>query len=320
MDKSDAAAIEFLSVGDLIGQAVRSYWQNALLILQVLLVPVIGCTLGKIFMHWPWQIYKIIGIVPSILMFLVGFTILLYAIWILMLRQFAIAKMLFGDGVTQQSFRSAYQTIKSMQGRILGVFSLSAVASVGLSLGWSILIVISAALARLHLFPLSFLVCLIIVEFLAMFLSIAVISIIYWFALYQMILEDKGIDEVLSQSWSLTLHNFWRVLYFICLSGLVIALLTWPLSLPVVIFSVVELFMQGGPTASPANFVDQIALYGLKVPFYKLVFVQAWESLLNVTTWPILYFAWALFYQDLKKRLFAPDLELKLEARLREVA
>ncbi len=316
MDKSDVAAIEFLSVGDLVGQSVRYYWQNALMILQVLLAPAIGCTLGKIFMHWPWQIYKVIGIAPSVLMFFIGFGVLLYSIWILMLRQFALARIFFGDGTVKEDFRQGYQIIKSMQGRILGVFSLSAIASVGGALGWSVIIIVSAALARLHIFPLSFLVCLIILEFIAMFISIAAISIIYWFALYQMILENKSIDEVLAQSWSLTLHDFWRVLYFICLSTLVVGLLTWPLSIPVVIFSVVELFMQGDQGISSGNFAEQIALYTLKAPFYKLVFVQVWESLLNIVTWPIVYFGWALFYQDLKKRLLASDLQAKLESRL----
>ena len=323
---SEASAIEFLSVGDLIGQAVRLCWRNTHMILQVLLVPAIGCMLGKICMYWPFTLYKLKGAFPSLSMILIGIVcgllgvaILLYAFWIMMLRLFVLMKLFVSErtNLDKPSFDSAYKSINSMQGAILGVFTLNMLVTMVISIGCFITIIITALITRLHIVPAWILMALVAVEILAMFFGSIFISIIYWLAINEIILTGEHVKPAISKTWLLAWPNFWRIIYFVCLSGLVIWLLACPLYLPLDIFYMVELFIKGGQAGEGFNGIpniqEQIISLTTKVPFYRTVLASAWSSVISMILWPVLYLAWALFYQDLKKRAFAPDLMLKLK-------
>ncbi len=322
----DASAIEFLSVGDLTGQAVRIYWRHAPMILQVLLIPAIGFMVGKICLYCPFAIFKIKDTLPNLFLIAIGVVsilagsiILLYSVWIMMMRQFALVKLFVAQDTQadSKSFDDAYKKIKSMQGPILAIFSLSTLATMAAAIGGCIIIIITAALTALHVVPAGVIAGLVIAEFVGMLVFIIQISIIYWLALNQMILENEHVKPACSQSWLLAWPNFWRILGFVCLSGLVVVLLTWPLNLPLVAFSIAEIFIKEGTNSNGQDFTsrlhEELASFSTKAPFYRMVLAQSWESMVSIVTWPIVYFGWALFSQDLKKRAFAPDLLLKLQ-------
>jgi hypothetical protein len=330
---ADVSTIEFLSFGDLVGQAVRLCWRNIPMILQVLLVPAIGCMLGRICMHWPLTVFNTSsslfgtqGSVPNFTLLaiamvsaLLGLIIWFYSVWIMMLRLFALVKLFVAEGepAEDKTFPTAYRKIKTVQWAILGVFTLGTFVSLVVTCIWFVLIVLTSLAVRLHVIPSWILASCVLAEMLAMIVSVILLSIIYWLAYNDIVLEGDHVKPAILRAWLLAWPNFWRIIYFVCLIVLVTILITWPLSLPLMALTVIEAFVKDGQGFDGSNFAahfsDQLASLGSKVPFYRLVLAQGWETIISMITWPINLFAWAVFYQDLKKRALSLDLLGKLQ-------
>jgi hypothetical protein len=333
---ADVSTIEFLSVGDLIGQAVRLCWRNISMILQVLLVPAIGCMIGRICMQWPLTLFgpysnllaksyfkSDIPNIPllwiAVVCALIGMVLWFYSVWIMMLRLFALVKLYLAQDIPEEerTFAKVYKKTKSLQWAILAVFSLGTFVSVLVTFGWTLMIILTALIVRLHIIPAWILASLIFAEVLGMLLTVILISIIYWLAYNDIILEEDNVKLAIARAWLLAWPNFWRIIFFVCLIVLVTVLITWPLSLPLIAFSIIEMFVKGGQASSGQDFVthisEEMASFGAKAPFYRLALAQGWETMISIVTWPINLFAWAFFYQDLKKRTLSLDLLAKLQ-------
>src|SRR5271167_707257 len=83
------------SAGDLVGRGVRLYRQNALLILQVLLYPTVGTTIGKICLQFGLIHLKDLSyFLTAVALTILGTCLHLWFLWILSLRQLAIVRLL----------------------------------------------------------------------------------------------------------------------------------------------------------------------------------------------------------------------------------
>jgi hypothetical protein len=250
---------------------------------------------------------------------ILGLIIWFYAMWIMMLRLFALLRVFAADkiGNEENTFAKAYQKIKSIQWAILGVFSLGTVVSLVVTLAWTVAIVLTAVAVRFHVLPSWVLASLVIAEVFAMLASVMLISIIYWLAYNDIVLDGENVKLAVARAWQLALPNFWRIIVFMILLITVTLLITWPLSIPLIAFSIIEAFVKGGQFSTGQDFgahlTEELASFGSKAPFYRLALAQAWETVISMITWPINLFAWAFFYQDLKKRALSLDLVKRLD-------
>ena len=76
-----------------------------------------------------------------------------------------------------------------------------------------------------------------------------------------------------------------------------------PLNLPIFFVSLYDALTSGARTGMDPT----------KMPVLSLVFVQVWESLINMVLWPIMYLGYAYLYCDLKMRQQAVDVVQSLD-------
>ena len=119
--------------------------------------------------------------------------------------------------------------------------------------------------------------------------------------------ENLPVSSVIGRSLQFSGKYFWRALAFALVFSIAFSIISYPLSLPVAVIAFIDALQHG--LASAGEGVG--AAY--KPPLYILVLTQAWEAAMGFILRPLVFFAFGLFYYDLRLRNEGLDLQRKLE-------
>jgi len=294
------------SVGDVIGRAVRLFRLNYTPILQALFVPTIVCVAGRTLLQWGIsQHFSFRDLLPQFTTCLLGLIIVVWACWRLTLIQLALTVQLVGEG---PNYKVAYQSLLKKQMQIFHCFWIQWAALFVNAVIWS-LFGVSAAILYSSFSNSTFgnVLAAIVISIITLFglFGGTVVMIGFWaLALIISSMENEPFGKVCDDCVSFVSRDFWRICYFVLAVIFSICALLMPLYLPPLIVGLIEVSRYA--ISHPGQHLTQM-------PFYLLVFGQAWESIVNMVVWPIYYFAVAYFYQDLKIRQRASDVLQNLE-------
>lgn len=288
---------------------MRFYRNNAQQFFQALLWPTVFLTLAKILFQWgithgslrfdskDWG-----GVVLAGAFVVVGFLGLIVTSFFIQLRQMAFIRMANGFAET---YREAYQFISGRKWRILGLGILGLLGFVGLFVFWMIEVSISTAFIKSGKTGAAVSAFGIGIGSFGMIVSFIIFALVAYMAYPVVACEDRSIGAWISRSFKLLFKDFWRALGFAILLAVAISLVSYPLSLPMVLLAVFEFFRQG----MSAEYLTDPS----KTPFYWMVLNQTWESIINVILWPVTFLGFGLFYYDLRMRQEAIDLVQRVE-------
>lgn len=291
------------SIGDLIGRAIRLYRQNFLIIVQVLLLPSAGATLGKIGLQWGLIHIKETSIfLPAVLCMAIGFALSLWFLWVLTLRQVGLVKLLESDGL---SFSVAYQAVKKRGWAIFFIFLLTHLmvfANVALFIAELVVLAVAANVASINH---VFLAVMGMLGFVGGCVGAVYATLFTFVAFASVALTNQKFGPLLKETFALLGRDLKRASWFVILLSIGLAAMVPPLTLPLMGLTLVDAMK---PRAAAEAWLGN-GQYSL----FTLVVAQSWESLINMVIWPIMFFAHGLLYRDLKMRQHASDLLLELE-------
>jgi len=294
------------SVGDVIGRAVRLFRLNYTPILQALFVPTIVCVAGRTLLQWGIsQHFSWRDLAPQFATCLIGLIIAVLAVWRLTLIQLALTVQYVADG---PNYKEVYQTIVKKQLQIFNCFWISWAALFVNAIVWSLFGVSTAILyssfSNSSLGNVVAAAGISIVTLIGLFGGSIVIVGFWALAVVISTMENEPFGKVCDDCVSFVSRDFWRVIYFVVASTFALSALLMPLYLPPLLVGLFEVSRYA--LTHPGRHLTQM-------PFYLLVFGQAWESIVNMIIWPIFYFSVGFFYRDLKIRQRASDVLQKLE-------
>jgi hypothetical protein len=291
------------SVGDLIGRAIRLYRQNFLIIVQVLLLPSAGATLGKIGLQWGLIHVKETSIfLPAVICMVVGSSLSLWFLWVLTLRQVGLVKLLESE---EKSFAVAYTAVKKRGWAIFFIFLLThlmVIVNVGLFIGELIILAFAANVASVNH---AFLGILGLLGFIGGCAGALYATLFTFVAFASVALTEQKFGALLKETFTLLGRDFKRGSWFAIVLSIGLGALIPPLTLPLMGLTLVDAMK---PRAAAEAWLGN-GQYSL----FTLVVAQSWESLINMVLWPIMFFAYGLLFQDLKVRQHASDLSAELE-------
>jgi hypothetical protein len=288
-----------MSVGDLIGRAIRYYRVNITSFIHVLMWPTIISIGGKISMQWGLTILarKQYDIWPAaVASIFVGLLISFAASFILTLRSLAFVRLANGFAT---NFKDAYKHVRDKMGTVLGLIVVGHLMIAGV-MGLCFAEIIAAALMFK---PGSSLVYVMAVAMLLGIGAVILSAMLYWLIGFVVLsaaaCEDTTLGSLVSRGFALTFNDFWRAQLFAVIIFVTVSCLSYTLSIPAVALSTFEMIRHGVSTTvgDPS-----------KMPMYVLVVTQAWESLVNMLLWPITWLSFGQFYYDLRVRQEGLDL------------
>jgi hypothetical protein len=298
-----------LSVGDLIGRAIRTWRANLLDIFKILLPPTIVYCLGMmgfqlVFVYAigelkapnQWQL-----LIMAVPIGLICFIIALLGQWFLTLRQLALVRMVTGFATDYQSALSA---IKREQASIFGLFCLNVAGFITVIIAWFVFVIALIAISRLSS-PMSLLGQLItLVSIPTATFCLSCIYILLFFSLCIVACEGKDCVNAIGRASELYQTAFWRICGFGFCLFVSITALSSTLNLPVA--------LQSGWHGYNNMNLDSGA--ALTVPYLLTIGCLVWESLVNMILWPITYFSFAFVYYDLRLRNEGLDLARSIDS------
>ena len=291
------------SVGDLVGRAVRLYRQNFLVIVQALLLPSAGATLGKVGLQW-----GIINLKEPMLFFTAvafcagGFALSVWFLWILTIKQVALVRLLNGN---EPNFATAYKAVKKRGWALFLVFILTHVMVVVNVTIFVIELVFLAMIANVASVNGAVLFVLGLSGFVGLVAGALYITLVTFVQFAGIALGNKKFGDLIKEGFALISRDFGRSSFFSILLMIAVAVLLPPLSLPLMGLSLLDALKPHSAA---------LAWLGVgKYSLITLVIAQAWESLVNMVIWPIMFFAYGFLYHDLKRRQHASDLLEDLE-------
>ena len=273
-------------------------------------MPTIFASIGALALQWVVS-YGAASIAESkdfsgaVGLFFLGFIatiVLSLSGWVMTIRQLALVRVLIGFS---PDYVSADKIMFKRKFAILGIYFAG-----GLFLGivimlWFLPALLMSFVGGSQTKPL-FVSIGALITVLGLFLSCAVYALAGLIALCVLACEDETVPGIIGRSLKLTLGSFWRALGFGLLLMLVFSVITYPLSLPVVAITLFDLFRHGLATDTlPDTY---------KAPIYVMVINQVWESLVGLVLRPSIFFAFALFYYDLRMRTEGLDIARRLES------
>jgi hypothetical protein len=291
------------TVGDIIGRAFRLFRQNVPLLLREQITPCTVTAVGHIII----QFAATYGLknpkdLPLLLMgvagFGVGMLISVVGLWFLTLRQFAFVRLANG---LSADYRQALNFSNGKKWTIIGLFLLSYFFCIGIFVAWGAEIIFSVVIGA-KIIPIA--IVGVSVGFFGLLMSIGLLSIYYLLMTSALACEDQRWTTLLARVFQLLIHDVWRAFGFAILLSIIVSILSWTLSLPVVVLAVFELFRSG----FPANHMDP----SQAMPFYCLVLSQFWQAIINMFLVPISFMSAGLFYRDLKVRQEGLDVDYNL--------
>lgn len=297
------------SVGDLIGRSIRIYRKNIKLFFHVLLWPTVFLTASKVAFHWgitslslridqkDWTMMGVSGVVA-----LLGMLSLLVVGLFLQLRQLSFIRLVTGFA---DNYADAYAYIMKRKWKIVGLIMLAYVAIIVCVIFWSVIISVCMAFFKANASTTYLLLAGMIFGLLGLAISVTVTCIALYFSFAVGACEDLSISGLFNRTFALVFQDFWRAGYFCTLLFVALMVITYPLSLPLLLVSIFEFMRQG---MSPEFLTDPG-----KMPFYYTLFNQSWESVISIITWPISFMATGLFYYDQRMRKEGIDLVRRIE-------
>lgn len=295
------------SVGDLIGRAARAYRKNIPLFFHVLLWPTVFATAARVIMQWGLtrglkeHNGDLTRIAIAVACIVVGVLAVLAAGWILTLRQLAFVRMINGFSAT---YHEAIEFINQRQWRTMGVFVIGYAIGVAGCFVWGFMLAISAVFMKGGSFFTLLSLIGMAVSAVGFAATMAVFMVVGFVICGVLACEDNGVGMSLSRAFALSFRDIWRSLLFGILLMITITLLSYPLTLPMVLLSLFEFFRQG--------MAADVLTDPYKLPFYCLVIDQVWEALVSLALWPLMFLSIGLFYYDLRMRKEALDIVQRL--------
>jgi len=297
------------SVGDLIGRSIRIYRKNIKLFFHVLLWPTVFLTASKVAFHWgitnlslrveqkDWAMMGISGVVAVL-----GMLSLIFVGLFLQLRQLSFIRLVTGFA---DNYADAYSYIMKRKWKIIGLMMLAYVAIIVCVIFWSVVITVCMAFFKANTSTTYLLFAGMIFGLLGLTISLTVTCIGLYFAFAVGACEDLSVGSLFNRTFALVFQDFWRAGYFCTLLFIALIVISYPLSLPLLLVSIFEFMRQG---MSPEFLTDPG-----KMPFYYTLFNQTWESIISIITWPISFMATGLFYYDQRMRKEGIDLVRRID-------
>ena len=220
----------------------------------------------------------------------------------LQLRQLSFIRLVTGFA---DNYTEAYAYICKRKWKIIGLVMLSYIAIFASVMFWSVVITVCMAMFRANSATTYALLGGMIFGLIGLAVSVTVTSIALYFAFAVGACEDLSVTNLFKRTISLVFQDFWRAGYFCTLLFVALVVISYPLSLPLVLVSIFEFMRQG---MSPDFLTDPG-----KMPFYYTLFNQTWESIVSIITWPISFMATGLFYYDVRMRKEGIDLVRQID-------
>jgi hypothetical protein len=302
-------------VGDIVGLACRLVRGNIKLIFHFLLVPTIFATVAGVAFQWVityginnvTETKNVAAAFSLAAVWIVGLAVFAIAWWILGLRLLALTRLALGFSETLED---AKQNLMRKKWSVLGVYFLCLML---LSAGVVAFVLIAVAGVVIGGTTPSLVSAL---GFVISFFGIVVVSSIYLLvshiALCIMACEDTGVVNVIGRSIELTFRHFWRAIAFGSVFALTFTVISYPMSLPVAILTLVDWLQHGMQSGVPAS--------DYKPPLYILVIAQTWESVMGMYLRPLVVLAFGLFYYDMRLRSEGLDISRRLALQYTEPA
>lgn len=281
------------SIGDLIGRAFRVYRRQLSFFLKAQIGPSIGATIGRIILQYGvstvMEIKSPHSMATGFVLGIFGFLILLVSMWLLLLRELAFARAVCGFS---PDYNRAFQIVDQKKWLILGVAAVNFVLAVGVVIFWLLELALSAVFWQ------SAVVVSIagfVVGAVGIVISLLSVHVVAYIVFICSACEQKQrFGSLVERGFKLVTHDFFRALVFSILLIITVSLITYPLSLPVVLLSLFEFFRHG--------ITSDAASAPVKMPMYFLVFSEVWESMVTMLIWPVTFMSYGLLYNDLRIR------------------
>ncbi len=298
------------SIGDLIGRSFRIYRRQIGAVFRVLLGPTILAALGALGIQFFFYHMLDNSIKPAYLAYIAfGLSILLVAAakWMLTIRQLAFVRLTAGFDT---SFESANRLLGTQKWKVLllclaGIFTLILFTAF-----WGTILVGSSLAVKVNPILAALAAIFLIICPFGIALSLALVVLVLFLSFCVLACEGGGTGTTLRRGVSLTLGDFWRAFAFGLLLYVVLAALTIPLSVPLLIASGFDMYQHG--LTSPSDYESY------QMPLYLMVISHAWEALLNMLLWPVAFMSFGLLYQDLRLRQEGLDISRQLESLTRK--
>lgn len=289
-----------LSPGDIVGVAFTTLRRNIGFTCKVLLVPTIASTLGSIAMQWPlsrpaeWTT-SIAGMGSLLVVGLIGLVVSLIAKWVLTLRLLALKRMAGGfSGDWQES----YATVLQRKWQVVALWILTVIVSIGLLVGWIVPFVFayrnyrsSDELVVPLLLSFGFLIIAFSAVFFGLLMSLCIIAC-----------EKLSFKDSIDRAVKLVFGNFGRCLGFSFAFFLTVSIITYPLSMPIVLMGLWDTYKLG------------VSHNATEMPIHTMIFGHVWESFITLLISPLFAFAFVILYVDLLNRKEGLDLRRRLNA------
>jgi hypothetical protein len=292
------------SVGDLIGRSIRLYRKNIKLFFHVLLWPTVFLTAAKVAFHWgvtnlslraDQKDWTMMGV--SAMVTLIGILGLTITALYLQLRQLSFIRLVTGFA---DNYKEAYEYISQRKWKILSVIFIAYMAIFFSAAFWGVVMSLCMAFFKANTATTYVLLGGMVVGLIGLLVSVTIACIALYFAFAVGACEDLSVGGLCSRTIALVFQDFWRAGYFCTLLFIALMVISYPLSLPLLLLSMFEFIRQG---MSPDFLTDPG-----KMPFYYTLCNQTWESIVSIITWPISFMATGLFYYDLRMRKEGIDL------------
>jgi len=294
-----------LSTGDIVGRSFRIFRQNLLLICKSLLLPTIIICLGRISVlvgvsYGAKFVNNLSSGIAWITLAAVGSVVAIVGLAMLWIKQLVLVRYLTG---IDDTFEQAQNFVK---GRILSLillFIVALLATVFAMLLWAVVMVLSfPPLQGQGLSPVFGSLGMAVGIFGLLFSAIF-ISLVYNLVGIGLTLEKGDLGDLIGEGFALTVRSFWRSIGFLTMTSASVAVVAYPLSLPMIMIMIGFLVVQGAALGSNPD---------AALPVWLQVVNSVWETAVNMVIGPIYYLAYALYYRDLRMRQEGLDIVERL--------
>lgn len=232
------------------------------------------------------------------LLVLLGFAGLiagLIAKWILTLRQMALMRIAGGFSTDWQE---AYSAVLARKWQVVALWILTAIVSIGLVVGWfmQFYFMVKDTQSPSAVVP-GFIISIIL-----FFTALFVVCFSTFMSLCLIACDKLDFKDSIDKTIKLLFGNFGRCLAFCLTFILVISILSYPVSMPIVLVGLWDTYKLG------------IGSHPSEMPMHTVIIGHVWESILTLLISPLFSYAFAVFYVDLLNRKEGLDLRRRLTA------
>lgn len=300
---------EFRSVGDIVGDSVRTCRDQIPKLVKILLAPTIVEIVGKFVLVWGvsnelTRLSSLPHILFGLFLILVGTVVVLIADLYLTLRQLSLVRVINGFA---NSYEEAYLFLKKRRWQVILLFFLFYLALIVLIAFWTTLIFLVGFLMGIskQALPAAIAVGAICFCMVGIIVCTGLIGVPLCIIIPSVACEERPIFSLIG--WGLTLwsKNFWRTVFFAALLTVCVAALSMALCLPANVlyfFEYARASIASGHTPTNAD-----------ISIYAQVLSSSWHSLVNMFLSPIIFIANGFFYLDLRARREGLDLTRTIE-------